>query len=1425
MKLRLEVFSKRTLGRHVLCTYDTSVASVIPFDDPAGGYYPLQPHGEAFIAYNYCSTVPTARPPSRAASPEVLPRRLSRRPSKLEVEESHPVPAAEVTPTRLSRRPSKNVEIDVQSEKSDPSAAEVTPRRLSRRNSRNVEEAPESVRRPSSQSRRPSRADDAPDNAEKQRRPSSGSFSRRPSGKLADEPVRELLRSESRRNSRSNSIRSVAATPVSEMRSPSPLVSSSPTPTTPLRPDSLTRRLSRSNSIQSGTSEISGTERKSDGVVIDTEDVLRHLTRAGSGRNKGLQRLFSESDIETDSGHVVSNFGSRVSGNLLKSLSARGLTSEGISDAVATIENDSKRPVSKALNWLESQANSTANFDAPLRSLSMRSVRGDSIESEGSVRASPDDKIDSRQHRGSDGDSFPRRESFRRRHSTIEEEPTATTGSQHESPVLVRARTNSGEIADRQPYETDKIEATEDVEHIIRHIDRQSSLQGPDDEMQQEQPAEDVHDTVESSIPEHPISPDSSRVLYRTATPKKIIPSLRSGRRDQRRISISTISSVEKWDAKGASVAETVTNAMNDRIKFRNDDDEFGDVGKFPGVEIWIVDKGELRKIDEDEHGVFYNADCYVILQTVDIGADDVQWFVHSWIGSKAERDKLTICAFKAKSLAKYFNNARHVRNDEGEESDELVYCVKGRLEVMEGSCTESTLRHIHSRQSEVISTTVRLLSVSVSPSSSEPFLKNLPRHESSLQSDQAYILDTGGPIIYQWRGINASHVARARVFEAAFSLRSERIIQFGRCQIEVVDENNEPKEFWDIFHAPQRERLLRRDSGLISEINLEEEDDKKSDDAESESGEDEASVERESVVYVDTSSEESSSDEDDDVLFDMEDIEGYCQDQMEGHAELQRRLRRRSSSGLDRTASTDDLELNDYGHNTSNSLYRIGYVNNKLHTSRISGINSNGEDFGPLRRDALESQGVYLLDCDEDVYVWMGKGSAAELRVAGVTIAKALVMHCKPEWVKVVSVLEGEEPIMFKSKFPGWHQGDMIASHRSSREITAPEAHRRHSEIKLDDEVVNKTVGNMIHNWKEEKQQSSRKLHRSKSKSRRTICRSVQRMPVTSPLDDKLALDDGKGVTVIWRITDDGLRAVPKDEYGHFWTHETYVILYGFSVYRSKSSTANESGNNTEEVQEFVLYFWQGIHSKEKAYPHWKLGIFPQKKTEWQEQMGRLPTEIRVFQSSEPEHFFRIFRHRYIIHFPFLHLMRQRAKALQKVERVQGEILKHEKQRASYFPRQRIFLRRNHRRSNRLRMSDDARPFGLTRENSTSSILSLSENYTNPKTFFNMETTAGVLLFQVKSLGTCDADVHAVQIEAKASRLNSSDCFIAIRPFSSTNCFIWLWVGRGTQFFEQEAAGHLALKLLRWVGYEGKTQVLKCFVRMLANASVGSSD
>jgi hypothetical protein len=67
---------------------------------------------------------------------------------------------------------------------------------------------------------------------------------------------------------------------------------------------------------------------------------------------------------------------------------------------------------------------------------------------------------------------------------------------------------------------------------------------------------------------------------------------------------------------------------------------------------------------------------------------------------------------------------------------------------------------------------------------------------------------------------------------------------------------------------------------------------------------------------------------------------------------------------------------------------------------------------------------------------------------------------------------------------------------------------------------------------------------------------------PASASADNEVMPDDGSGVLQIWRIDDFKKFAIPEQQYGQFFSGESYIILYKY-LQRNKDN--------------FIIYYYQG--------------------------------------------------------------------------------------------------------------------------------------------------------------------------------------------------------------------------------------------------------
>uniref|UniRef100_A0AC34R3T8 Gelsolin-like domain-containing protein n=1 Tax=Panagrolaimus sp. JU765 TaxID=591449 RepID=A0AC34R3T8_9BILA len=104
---------------------------------------------------------------------------------------------------------------------------------------------------------------------------------------------------------------------------------------------------------------------------------------------------------------------------------------------------------------------------------------------------------------------------------------------------------------------------------------------------------------------------------------------------------------------------------------------------------------------------------------------------------------------------------------------------------------------------------------------------------------------------------------------------------------------------------------------------------------------------------------------------------------------------------------------------------------------------------------------------------------------------------------------------------------------------------------------------------------------------------------------------DDGKGTKKIWKIVSFNLVEIPIEEYGIFYSGDSYIISYV-----------------SPQIKNGIIYYWLGNHSTidEKGAAAAYVS-----KIDENDFKGK-SVQIRIIQSKEPEHFLKLFNDSIVI-------------------------------------------------------------------------------------------------------------------------------------------------------------------------------------------------
>jgi hypothetical protein len=109
--------------------------------------------------------------------------------------------------------------------------------------------------------------------------------------------------------------------------------------------------------------------------------------------------------------------------------------------------------------------------------------------------------------------------------------------------------------------------------------------------------------------------------------------------------------------------------------------------------------------------------------------------------------------------------------------------------------------------------------------------------------------------------------------------------------------------------------------------------------------------------------------------------------------------------------------------------------------------------------------------------------------------------------------------------------------------------------------------------------------------------------------------VDDGSGKTEVWRIEDMDKAEVPADQFGQFYSGDSYIVLY---TYRPEGKSRDA----------YMIYFWQGRNSTAD-----EKGASALLATKMDDDLGGSPVQVRVVQGKEPSHFCSLFKGKMVIH------------------------------------------------------------------------------------------------------------------------------------------------------------------------------------------------
>lgn len=197
--------------------------------------------------------------------------------------------------------------------------------------------------------------------------------------------------------------------------------------------------------------------------------------------------------------------------------------------------------------------------------------------------------------------------------------------------------------------------------------------------------------------------------------------------------------------------------------------------GKTPGIQIWRIEKFQVKAWPKEEYGSFFSGDSYIVLHTYKKpGSDALAWNVHFWLGAHTTQDEAGTAAYKTVELDDLLGGAPvQYREVQGHESKEFMALFPKGIKIMAGGI-ETGFRHVKPESYKP-----RLLHIKGTKKNVTAM--EVPMNHTSLNEGDAFLLDHGMKV-YIWQGKSAGIFEKQKASEMARALDDER-----KSKVEIV--------------------------------------------------------------------------------------------------------------------------------------------------------------------------------------------------------------------------------------------------------------------------------------------------------------------------------------------------------------------------------------------------------------------------------------------------------------------------------------------------------------------------------------------------------------------------------------------------------------------------------------------------------------
>jgi gelsolin len=211
--------------------------------------------------------------------------------------------------------------------------------------------------------------------------------------------------------------------------------------------------------------------------------------------------------------------------------------------------------------------------------------------------------------------------------------------------------------------------------------------------------------------------------------------------------------------------------------------------GKKVGLQIWRIEKFQVKSWPKEQYGSFYDGDSYIVLNTyIKTGSNAYSWDVHFWLGTYTTQDEAGTAAYKTVELDDLLGGApiQH-REVQGHESDLFLTYFKNEIKLLSGG-VETGFKHVKPEEYKP-----RLLHLK---GKKKVRITEVPMERNSLNSGDVFILDAGLKI-FQFNGKKAGPQEKQKGAQLSRAIVDERK---GKPKISVLEEGDKEAEFWKLL-------------------------------------------------------------------------------------------------------------------------------------------------------------------------------------------------------------------------------------------------------------------------------------------------------------------------------------------------------------------------------------------------------------------------------------------------------------------------------------------------------------------------------------------------------------------------------------------------------------------------------------------------